>query len=117
MLEKDFTTRLPSDAQIPRFLRDIQTASAARGVLMMAVASNSTAAAADRLGREEVKVTLRGGYGATKRVLRDVSERHDHALLSSWTMRRQDGSQELQSDVAWLLLSRADGGHTSAATR
>jgi hypothetical protein len=101
----DYTQRLPSDFRTHEVVRHLQKVCAAEGVQFVSVGTRSAAAAPDRLGREELRIALRGPYAATKRVLREALARYPHAALASWAMRRNEGADDVLSDVAVLLLA------------
>jgi hypothetical protein len=84
-----FAARLPLHQDSARPVAHLREAAEGQGVLVTAIAASQRPATANTLGRMNLDVGLRGGYGAIKTVLSEVLTRDaQQAVLQQISLRR-----------------------------
>jgi hypothetical protein len=101
----DFVPQLPVQANADGFIKEAQRQAAQRGVLLQLLTAKVVPASMSALGRVQVSVSLRGGYGPLKETLGDLLG-WQGSVLQHVVMRRQASPAEVEAQAEVMLLSR-----------
>jgi hypothetical protein len=98
----DFTHDLKPFNEAHRVIAELRRACASAGVVVQALSVGDHPPTPQELGRVELTLTLRGGYAATKQLLKALADRYDTSLsVRSLHMRRlDDAGATLESQLS-----------------
>lgn len=102
----DFTERLPTAPDVQALVLNLQRSSKALGVVLTAVAVNTTDASPQVLGRSALSVTLQGSYPHLKSVIAESMDRFSNLMLQHLTVQRRASTMDLEARVDLVLLTR-----------
>lgn len=103
----DFTVRLPPTPSASTALEIVQDAASRAAVSVVSEQVQETSPNAERLGRAELAIVVRGSYANVKLWLAEVLQRQRGATVSRLQLQRVDGTPDLEARLSLVLWSQA----------
>lgn len=102
----DFTQHLTRSPQMSQVVSQLQRSSAQVGVAFMSVSVADRAPSAQRFGRSELSVVLRGSYPNLKIVLAEALDRYPQTIIQRMTLRRLSNVDDTEARVELVQVTR-----------
>lgn len=104
---QDYASTLTSDGSSVAWARILIQAAHSTGVSVLSLTNVQTSPQKDRLGNDEIQVTVRGPYPNVKLLLKDVIDRSPTSTVLRLSIQRLDGAAPLvEASVSLALWSR-----------
>jgi hypothetical protein len=103
----DFTVRLPPTPSASTALEIVQDAASRATVSVISGQVQETPPTAERLGRAELAIVVRGSYANLKLWLAEVLQRQQGATVSRLQLQRVDGTTDVEARLSLVLWSQA----------
>lgn len=116
-LPPDFAVRFGPDAGLAQWAHDVQRTAAQLGVSLLTVSNTVASPQADRLGRNDIQLLLRGAYPQIKLLLKETLDRHPNTSVVRLNMRSVSSGAEVEASVTLVRWSAPLPSEPNAASR
>lgn len=113
----DFAVRLAADPTLVPWARDVQRTAAQLGVSVVTVSNTVVAPQADRLGRHDIQLLLRGPYPQIKLLLKESLDRHSSTSVVRLNMRSVSGVSDVEASVTLVRWGAPVSAEQSTTSR